>query len=287
MYRSATFIFACLGLTGCVSEPGDSLSAGLEPSQPQFVATAGEPITRVAPGAQSSHIPLPPRRPDITSVEVASAPAGEAAEGVTVVSQQSAPAEATPAPMIRASAPAAPDSVQAYTSIEAPASASSPERPQIVRASFRPAQAAAFDRTTRAYGYLPPEREDEGLQMTQDPRSDVPQTVRRSAAPGQLYFAAYSNTEISCFPVALREALNTIAEHYGKEVEVTSGMRHNGRRGSYHRKCMAADIRVPGVGPGALADYAKSIQGVNGVGTYRHNSVTHVDVRDYQMSWRY
>ena len=30
-----------------------------------------------------------------------------------------------------------------------------------------------------------------------------------------------------------------------------------------------------------------TIEGVNGVGTYRHNNVTHVDIRDYQMSWRY
>ena len=92
---------------------------------------------------------------------------------------------------------------------------------------------------------------------------------------------------MSCFPPRLREALNTIAEHYGRDVEVTSGHRTNGRRGSYHRKCMAADIRVPGVRPSELAAFAKTIDGVNGVGVYRHTSVTHVDIRDYQMSWRY
>jgi endonuclease IV len=44
-------------------------------------------------------------------------------------------------------------------------------------------------------------------------------------------------------------ALNTIAAHYNKPVEVASGHRPNGRRGSMHRHCMAADIRIEGVEP--------------------------------------
>ena len=161
----------------------------------------------------------------------------------------------------------------------------------IVRASFTP-QSTNFNPATRAYGYTPPSRDEDFVPSEQfTPRTDsrffVPQTVRLSTHPGQRYYAAYPNTVISCFPQKLRQALNTIAEHYGQEVEVTSGHRTNGRRGSYHRKCMAADIRVPGVGPGQLARFAKTIEGVNGVGTYRHNNVTHVDIRDYQMSWRY
>ncbi len=104
-------------------------------------------------------------------------------------------------------------------------------------------------------------------------------------SPG--YYAAYDDTDISCFPAVLRDALSTIAAHFGKPIEVTSGLRNRGRARSMHRYCMAADIRIDGVGPGALAAYAKSVDNVNGVGTYRYNTVTHIDVRQDKMAWRY
>jgi hypothetical protein len=104
-------------------------------------------------------------------------------------------------------------------------------------------------------------------------------------SPG--YYAAYDDTIVSCFPQTLRDALNVIADHYGQSVEVTSGMRNRGRSHSMHRSCAAADIRVAGVRPGALATFAKSVEGINGVGTYRYNDVTHVDVRQEKMAWRY
>ena len=63
--------------------------------------------------------------------------------------------------------------------------------------------------------------------------------------------------------------------------------RKHGRRGSLHRHCMAADIRVAGIAPSALATYAKTVPGINGVGTYRRTDVTHVDIRQEQMAWRY
>ncbi len=114
----------------------------------------------------------------------------------------------------------------------------------------------------------------------------TPAEVKKPAnSPG--YYAAYDDTVISCFPQTLREALNLIADHYGKAVEVTSGMRNRGRRHSLHRSCSAADIRVAGVSPGTLATFAKSVDGINGVGTYRYNDVTHVDVRQEKMAWRY
>jgi uncharacterized protein YcbK (DUF882 family) len=83
----------------------------------------------------------------------------------------------------------------------------------------------------------------------------------------------------------LRVALAQIGAHYGRGVQVTSGCRSNrsnrlagGRKGSYHLRCMAADIRVPGVGEGQLLAYVKRIPIVGGVGTYCGNSIVHIDV---------
>ncbi len=160
------------------------------------------------------------------------------------------------------------------------------ERLPIVRASLLSNEGALSGGPAREYGYAPSGEAppQDGLSLH---RPDFNKTTRLVHGLGQRYYAAYSNTVIACFPEKLRAALNTIAEHYGKDVEVTSGHRTNGRRGSYHRKCMAADIRVAGVTPAQLATFAKSLEGLNGVGSYHHNDVVHVDVRDYEMSWRY
>ncbi|MDF2119051.1 D-Ala-D-Ala carboxypeptidase family metallohydrolase [Roseiarcaceae bacterium H3SJ34-1] len=104
---------------------------------------------------------------------------------------------------------------------------------------------------------------------------------------GQRWVAAYPNVETDCFPIDLRNALDTIASHFGATVEVTSGYRNRGRRHSLHRSCMAADIRVAGVSPGTVASYAKTVPGVNGVGTYHWVAVTHVDTRAERFAWRY
>ncbi len=99
--------------------------------------------------------------------------------------------------------------------------------------------------------------------------------------------AAYDNVETNCFPHSLRRALDTIGKHFGGEVLVTSGARDRGRRGSLHRSCKAADVRIAGVSPKAIAEFARTVPGVNGVGTYRWVAVTHVDVRDERFAWRW
>ncbi len=83
----------------------------------------------------------------------------------------------------------------------------------------------------------------------------------------------------------LRVALAQIGAHYAQPVEVTSGCRSSlsnrragGRKGSYHLRCMAADIRVRGVGEQQLLAYVKRMPIVGGVGTYCGNSIVHVDV---------
>jgi uncharacterized protein YcbK (DUF882 family) len=49
---------------------------------------------------------------------------------------------------------------------------------------------------------------------------------------------------------------------------------------------MAADIRIEGVEPMALATFAKTVPGINGVGSYRRTDLIHVDVRQEQFAWR-
>lgn len=106
--------------------------------------------------------------------------------------------------------------------------------------------------------------------------------------PGEMRWrAAYDNVQTDCFPETLRRALDQIAAHFKSEVLVTSGKRDRGRRGSMHRACKAADIRVVGVSPGEVARVARTIPGVNGVGTYRRVAVTHIDVRAERFAWRW
>lgn len=66
---------------------------------------------------------------------------------------------------------------------------------------------------------------------------------------------------------------------------VTSGLRTGGRRGSLHRSCKAADIQIAGVSGFAIARYARSLDGVGGVGTYRHTRSIHIDVGERVFSW--
>ncbi len=89
-----------------------------------------------------------------------------------------------------------------------------------------------------------------------------------------------------CFPKSLKKVLSEIQGHFGKDaVLVSSGFRsrqENRRRGgarqSYHLRCMAADIRIDGVPKHRLARFARTLDGVGGVGTYSCNGIVHVDV---------
>ena len=90
-----------------------------------------------------------------------------------------------------------------------------------------------------------------------------------------------------CFPGKLRAVLAHIASRVGRRPLVTSGHRSGGRRGSYHRKCLAADIRVPGVSVKRIVAAARSAPAIGGVGTYCHTESVHIDIgpeRDW--NWR-
>jgi uncharacterized protein YcbK (DUF882 family) len=145
--------------------------------------------------------------------------------------------------------------------------------PEPVALAFAPSA-----RTLVAYEALETAEEDEEVDQPLDPQP---------AAEGQRWRLAYSYVKADCFPEELKRALNQISEHFKSDVLVVSGYRGNGRRGSLHRSCRAADIRVVGVAPTVLAAYARTVPGINGVGTYRRNSLTHIDVRETKFAWRY
>lgn len=119
-------------------------------------------------------------------------------------------------------------------------------------------------------------------------RAPASRAILRAKYKGsRRWSAAYPHVRTRCFGPVLRRALNRIGARFNTHVSVTSGHRTRGRRRSMHRFCRAADIRVPGVRPSAVARFARSLPGINGVGTYRRKSITHIDTRRQRMVWRH
>jgi uncharacterized protein YcbK (DUF882 family) len=102
------------------------------------------------------------------------------------------------------------------------------------------------------------------------------------------YVTQTRSVKASCFPASLRSILADIRKQFGHSVIVTSGARGAGRarRGSLHRSCKAADIRVPGASAAAVAKFARGHALVGGVGTYcgSRAGLIHVDVGP-RRSW--
>ena len=82
----------------------------------------------------------------------------------------------------------------------------------------------------------------------------------------------------------LVEVLEAIRTHFGAAVTVTSGY----RTVSYNKTVSgsgAADIKVKGVAPADVADYAETLlPGTGGIG--RYSTFTHIDVRPDKARWR-
>ena len=100
--------------------------------------------------------------------------------------------------------------------------------------------------------------------------------------------------ETACLKPGLVSILKQIEQHFGHKLIVTSGYRspvHNaaahGALNSLHMFCAAADVQMPGVSKWQLADYARSLPGRGGVGTYCYTDSVHIDIgpeRDW--NWR-
>lgn len=86
--------------------------------------------------------------------------------------------------------------------------------------------------------------------------------------------------------------LQKIRTHFGKAVTITSAYRtptHNkavgGTTYSQHLYGMAADIKVSGVSPKKVAEYAeKVLPNTGGIGIY--DTFTHIDVRATKARWK-
>jgi hypothetical protein len=85
-------------------------------------------------------------------------------------------------------------------------------------------------------------------------------------------------TSTRCLPSLLKRVLDHLVKQYGS-VRVTSTFRPvwRARRNSYHRRCEAMDIRVPGQSPRAVLAFIKTLPETGGHKVY-WNGLVHVDV---------
>ena len=123
-----------------------------------------------------------------------------------------------------------------------------------------------------------------GLFALQSATGAVGQDIKGQAVhlPKHETRVAYAVQTVSvragCFPTRLREVLSYIAVKTGRRPIITSGLRpHPRRHGSLHGKCLAADIRVPGLSERTIIAAARSAPGIGGIGSYC-NGIVHVDV---------
>ena len=89
----------------------------------------------------------------------------------------------------------------------------------------------------------------------------------------------------------LVNVLQKVRDHFGKAVTITSAFRtasHNKKVGgaTYSQHCYgkAADIKVSGVAPSVVADFAETLMPSTG-GIGRYSTFTHVDVRKVKSRW--
>ena len=91
-------------------------------------------------------------------------------------------------------------------------------------------------------------------------------------------------TSVACLPPPLKTVLNAVVKRYGA-VRVTSTFRPawRARRNSYHRRCQAMDMRVPGESPRAVLEFVKAMPETGGHKVY-WNGLVHVDTGPWR-SW--
>ncbi|WHO73157.1 D-Ala-D-Ala carboxypeptidase family metallohydrolase [Rhizobium sp. BT03] len=110
----------------------------------------------------------------------------------------------------------------------------------------------------------------------QDSKRPVIHLPKQEARPA--YTVQTVSVRTGCFPARLQAVLSHIAAKTGRRPMITSGLRsHPRRHGSLHGKCLAADIRMPGLSERTIVAAAKSAPGIGGIGTYC-NGIVHVDV---------
>jgi hypothetical protein len=74
--------------------------------------------------------------------------------------------------------------------------------------------------------------------------------------------------------------LSHVADHFGKPLEIVSGYRNQRKKTSNHYKGAAADIRIAGVAPKKVREFAETLDGGGmGIGLYPRSQFVHIDVR--------
>ena len=104
-------------------------------------------------------------------------------------------------------------------------------------------------------------------------------------------FACNDGSDVVFVSPALVDVLQKIRNHFGKSVIINSGYRtvtYNKKVGgatySQHLYGTAADIRISGVSPKQIAQYAETLlPNTGGIGIYKN--FVHVDVRKNRSRW--
>ena len=105
-------------------------------------------------------------------------------------------------------------------------------------------------------------------------------------------FACTGGTDTIFVAPALVEILEKLRIHFNRPVIVNSGYRTEARNRavggaaySQHKYGAAADIRIQGISPKAVAAYAETLlPDSGGIGIY--SDFTHIDVRAGKSRWR-
>jgi uncharacterized protein YcbK (DUF882 family) len=105
-------------------------------------------------------------------------------------------------------------------------------------------------------------------------------------------FACTDGSDPIFIDTELVAVLQKIRTHFGKSVTITSAYRTptknkavGGETYSQHLYGKAADIKVKGIAPKKVAEYAETLlKNKGGIGIY--STFTHVDVRGTKSRWR-
>ncbi|WP_274629573.1 YcbK family protein [Arvimicrobium flavum] len=277
-------------------------TAGQEPAAKEQILTASPPsprneqvMTAANPAAAE---PAPKKRSFLASLFSANQ---AAAAPVRTQKPETQDSNATTAASVKPEAPKA-------------ASQKPEPAPLVKLASTEPSEQLAISRgVTGSYGSdaLPGVRKTELFEIKRksglDDDSDVDLheeddigPIRVASAAGLARLAPNGllkqtdRVDTACLKPALVRTLKQMERHFGRKVVITSGYRSasynrqvRGAKNSQHMYCAAADIQIPGVSKWEVANFARSLPGRGGVGTYCHTESVHVDVgpeRDW--NWR-
>jgi uncharacterized protein YcbK (DUF882 family) len=105
-------------------------------------------------------------------------------------------------------------------------------------------------------------------------------------------YLASPDVDNSCISPRLQAALGSFERKFGRKVVLNSGYRDpirnilaGGEDSSFHMRCLAADIFIPGVDKRSLIAFALRNPQVGGLGCYPGHNFIHVDVRERPLGW--